>query len=247
MKNIWNPWHGCKKKSEGCENCYMYYLDRQRDRDGGDIYKVKGDFDLPMKRDRDGFYKIRSGSRIVVCATSDFFLEEADEWRGEAWEMMRQRNDVEFVLFTKRPERIRRCLPDGWRTGWKNITISVTCENQRRTDERMPILIDAPVVHKEVMCTPLLSEIQMGKYLDSGEIEHVSSGGENYEGARPTRYEWHLSLYRQCSERGIPFEFFDTGAKFIKDGRMYSIPYSLRREQALKSGLVYPPIMKSKK
>ena len=55
MKNIWNPWHGCKKKSEGCENCYMYYLDRQRDRDGGDIYKVKGDFDLPMKRDRDGF------------------------------------------------------------------------------------------------------------------------------------------------------------------------------------------------
>lgn len=41
MNDIWNPWHGCKKYSEGCENCYMYYLDSQRDKDGSKIYKVK--------------------------------------------------------------------------------------------------------------------------------------------------------------------------------------------------------------
>lgn len=29
MHDIWNPWHGCIKKSEGCRNCYMYFLDRQ--------------------------------------------------------------------------------------------------------------------------------------------------------------------------------------------------------------------------
>lgn len=28
MHDIWNPWHGCVKCSEGCENCYMYYLDK---------------------------------------------------------------------------------------------------------------------------------------------------------------------------------------------------------------------------
>lgn len=33
MNDIWNPWHGCKKYSEGCENCYMYYLDSQRDKE----------------------------------------------------------------------------------------------------------------------------------------------------------------------------------------------------------------------
>ena len=27
VHDIWNPWHGCKKCSEGCENCYMFYLD----------------------------------------------------------------------------------------------------------------------------------------------------------------------------------------------------------------------------
>ena len=25
MHDIWNPWHGCKKCSEGCQNCYMYF------------------------------------------------------------------------------------------------------------------------------------------------------------------------------------------------------------------------------
>ena len=38
MNDIWNPWHGCKKYSEGCEHCYMYYLDSQRDKDGSEIY-----------------------------------------------------------------------------------------------------------------------------------------------------------------------------------------------------------------
>ncbi len=28
MHGIWNPWHGCVKHSEGCANCYMFYLDR---------------------------------------------------------------------------------------------------------------------------------------------------------------------------------------------------------------------------
>lgn len=26
MHDIWNPWHGCIKKSEGCHHCYMYFL-----------------------------------------------------------------------------------------------------------------------------------------------------------------------------------------------------------------------------
>jgi protein gp37 len=30
MHDIWNPWHGCVKCSEGCQNCYMYYLDKLR-------------------------------------------------------------------------------------------------------------------------------------------------------------------------------------------------------------------------
>ena len=109
--DIWNPWHGCRKYSEGCENCYMYYLDSERDRDGSEIYKVKNNFNLPVKRDRKGNYKVKSGATLHVCLTSDFFLEEADGWRGDVWAMIKEREDVRFIILTKRAERIKDNLP----------------------------------------------------------------------------------------------------------------------------------------
>ena len=44
MHDIWNPWHGCRKCSEGCRNCYMYYLDSLRDKDGSEIHRTKAPF-----------------------------------------------------------------------------------------------------------------------------------------------------------------------------------------------------------
>lgn len=117
MHDIWNPWHGCVKCSEGCEHCYMYFLDRLRDHDGREIYKTKGGFDKPLQRNRQGQYKTRSGETVRVCMTSDFFLEEVDQWREDAWDIIRQRRDVVFFLLTKRPQRVRDCLPDDWGMG----------------------------------------------------------------------------------------------------------------------------------
>ena len=130
MHDIWNPWHGCKKCSEGCEHCYMYFLDKMRDQDGSRIYKTKTGFNYPLQKDKNGSYKIKSGEMIRVCMTSDFFLAEADEWRPEAWDMMRRRPDVIFYLLTKRPERIEKCLPPDWGEGYENVLLNVTCENQ---------------------------------------------------------------------------------------------------------------------
>ena len=50
MHDIWNPWHGCIKKSEDCVNCYMYFLDKMRDQDGSHIYRTKAGFNYPFKR-----------------------------------------------------------------------------------------------------------------------------------------------------------------------------------------------------
>ena len=126
MHDIWNPWHGCVKCSEGCQNCYMYFLDRMRGQNGADIYRTKNGFSYPLQRERSGGYKVRSGEMLRVCMTSDFFLEQADPWRAEAWEIMRQRSDVKFFLLTKRPQSVRACLPEGWGDGWENIIFNVT-------------------------------------------------------------------------------------------------------------------------
>ena len=133
--DIWNPWHGCRKCSEGCENCYMYFLDGLRDKDGSEIYRTKAGFRYPLSKDRNGRYKVQSGEMIRVCMTSDFFLEEADAWRDEAWSIMRQRPDVKFFLLTKRPQRVAQCLPMDWGDGWENVMFNVTfvfCGTGRR-------------------------------------------------------------------------------------------------------------------
>lgn len=238
MHHIWNPWHGCRKISEGCENCYMYFLDRQRGLDGAKIFRVKGNFDYPLHRDRHGAYKIRSGETLHVCMTSDFFLEEADEWRGEAWDIIRTRSDVKFVFITKRPERVMECLPKDWGEGWENVFFNVTAENQRRADERVPILLKLPFKHKGVNVAPFIGEVSLEKWLDSGQIEQVVCGGENYDGARPCNFDWVKGLRAECEQRGITFCFIETGTRFVKDGKTYTLPGKrIQTEMAYKSGM----------
>lgn len=240
MHSNWNPWHGCVKCSEGCQNCYVYYLDAMRGKSGANVYKTKTGFAYPLSKDRAGRPKIQSGEMISVCMTSDFFLEEADAWRGEAWDMMRTRSDVVFLLLTKRPQRIRQCLPSNWGDGWDNIFLNVTCENQRRADERIPLLLELPFKHKGLYCAPLLGPMSIASYLDDGQIEQVACGGENYGGARPCDYAWVRALREECVERDITFCFMETGTTFVKDGKTYRLrSKQLQNEQAFKSGMSY--------
>ena len=240
MHDIWNPWHGCIKKSEGCDNCYMYFLDRLRDQDGAQIYRTKAGFNYPLQKDRRGAYKVRSGEMLRVCMTSDFFLEQADPWRDEAWDIMRMRPDVIFFLLTKRPERVAQCLPADWGGGWEHIFFNVTCENQRRADERLPILMELPFRHKGVMCAPFIGPVSMRKYLETGQIERVLCDGENYSGARPLHFDWVKALRQECVDSDVTFVFCGTGRRFVKDGKLYHIEGNgLQSQQAYKSGMFY--------
>lgn len=227
---IWNPWHGCRKISAGCENCYVYRTDA---RYGGDAAKVRKnkDFSLPMRRGAGGHYKLPPGELTFCCMTSDFFLEEADAWRADLWAMIRQRDDVPFFIITKRIHRFYESLPDDWGTGYENVTIGCTAENQERADFRLPIFLSAPIRHKVIICEPLLGHIDLSPYL-TPEIEEVVAGGESGNTARECRFEWILSLREQCENAGVGFYFKQTGANFVKDHRRYKIPRKLQHAQA---------------
>ena len=81
---MWNPWHGCIKVSEGCQNCYMYEQDRSYGVDPANIHLNKVKFNLLTKKNRQKQYKVESGTLVMVSLSSDFFLPEADEWRDAA-------------------------------------------------------------------------------------------------------------------------------------------------------------------
>ncbi|MBO8416077.1 MAG: DUF5131 family protein [Proteobacteria bacterium] len=240
MHDIWNPWHGCRKASPGCRHCYMYYLDKKRGQDGSVIYKTQN-FDYPVQRGRDGSYKIKPGEKIRVCMTSDFFLEDADPWRPEAFHLMAARPDVIFYLLTKRAHRIKDCLPKDYAAGFPNLSFNVSVENQWAANERLPYLLDLPVSHKGVMCAPLLGPVNLRPWLAPGVLDEVICGGENYDGSRPCDFAWVQELAAQCAACNIKFTFIELGSIFIKDGKIYRIQDKrLQSYYAFKSGISHP-------
>lgn len=195
-----------------------------------------GAFNLPMKKKRDGTFKIPSGRIVFTCFTSDFLLKDADEWRPECWSMIRRRSDCRFYFFTKRIDRLAQCLPDDWGNGYSNVLIGCTVENQQVADYRLPIFRESPICHKSIIVSPMIGPVDISQYLDNT-IEEVCVGGESGVDARPCDYEWVLDLRRQCVAKNVPFRFHQTGAKLLKDGHLYRIRRCHQLSQAHKANI----------
>ena len=231
----WNPWHGCKKISPGCAHCYVYRRDSTFSKDSSEVKKTAS-FSLPLKRNRYGLYKLTGQETVYTCFTSDFFLPEADEWRKEAWAMIGVRRDLHFFIITKRIDRFYVSLPDGWGSGWPNVPVGCTVENQDRADYRLPVFLDLPIAEKHIICEPLLEAIDLSAYLNR-EIRQVLAGGESGSEARLCDYAWVCDIREQCRAAGLPFYFKQTGAKFKKDGKIYTVPRMHQISQARKAGI----------
>lgn len=235
----WNPWHGCTKVSPGCKYCYVYRQDAMYGTEiASSVARKTGAFNLPVKRKRDGRYKIAPGKLVLTCFTSDFLLADADSWRSEAWQMIHQRDDCYFYFFTKRIDRLAQCLPPDWGDGYPNVLIGCTVENQAMADYRLPIFRALPLRHRTVIVAPILEAIDLSAYLDAN-IEEVSVGGESGVDARPCHYEWITALREQCVAHEVPFRFHQTGAHFVKDGRLFYIRRPFQLSQAHKANLDY--------
>jgi protein gp37 len=203
---------------------------------GSEIARKTLAFDLPVKRKRDKSYKIPPGSLVFTCFTSDFLLEDADAWRLDCWAMIRKRRDCRFYFFTKRIHRFLECVPDDWGDGYDNVIVGCTVENQAMADKRLPIFAALPIQYKTIIVAPMIERIDLSKHLIPS-IQEVSCGGESGRDARPLNFDWVLSLREQCIQSGIPFRFHQTGAKLIKDGKLYYIRRCYQHEQAKKAGV----------
>ena len=235
MEVTWNPWHGCTKYSEGCRNCYVYRQDEMFGRDST-ICKKTNDFNLPIKKDRRGNYKIPSGSLIMTCFSSDFLLSDADSWRDECLEMMNLRSDCMFYFFTKRIERLNFSLPD-------NVIVGCTCENQKMADYRLPIFKKLNIKYKTIILAPMLEKMDISKYLGS-DIYEANVSGESgssqqirAQQIRALNYDWVLDIRNQCIKANVNFGFHQTGARFIKDGKEYFIERKYQLSQARKADI----------
>ena len=234
----WNPWHGCHKISPGCLNCYVYRIDGSHGKTDSFVVRKTDDFSLPMKKNRQGEYKLRPEDGVVfTCMTSDFFIEDADYWRQEAWDMIRKRPDLQFCIVTKRITQAESRLPADWGDGYDNVAFACTVENNETARLRLPVFKAFPAKHKLIFLAPLLEQVELGKYLDGSDwIEVVSVGGESGINARPCRWEWIENMYKVCLDRNVPFVLHQLGSLFVKDGKEYRLPNrKVQHEQAKKA------------
>lgn len=234
---MWNPWRGCHRYSEGCRFCYIHKGDAKRGTDTDTIVKTDG-FNAPIIRKKNGEYKMNSGT-VYLCFSTDFLLPEADGWRGECWHMIRERSDCRFLFLTKRIERFMDCVPADWGEGYDNVVVGCTVENQERADERLSILKTLPIRHKNIICQPMISAINLEAYLDG--VGLVVVGGESDRDARPLQFEWVLGVREQCIKKQVAFEFRQCGTHFIKDGKAYALQVRDLVAQARKANINFSP------
>lgn len=114
-----------------------------------------------------------------------------------------------------------------------NVWLGVSVEDQKRADERIPVLLDTPAAVRWLSCEPLLGPVDLEAWLpsdplvvddtcdlcgerhhgrcDAAGIDWVVAGGESGPGARPMHPDWARSLRDQCAAAGVPFLFKQWG------------------------------------
>ena len=174
---------------------------------------------------------------IYLCFASDFLLEDADQWRDECWDIIRERSDCTFLFLTKRIERFVQCIPEDWGDGSDHVVVCCTVENQENADRKLSVFQKLPIKHKQITAQPLLERINMEKYLAG--IEAVVVGGESDRNARVLDYDWVLDIREQCIRQNVSFQFRQCGTHFIKDGKEYTLQVKDLCSQARRAGIDY--------
>jgi len=175
--STYNPWRGCIKISAGCKNCYMFPNQEHYGFNPHEIVRTgKPVFTSPLRW--------LEPAKVFVCSWSDFFIEQADPWRAEVWEIIKRTPHLTYQILTKRPERILEHLPSDWGEGWPNVWMGVTIEDTANMG-RAAILADIPAKLRFISYEPALEYVDFAPIFKTGKFQWLVSGGETGKEARP--------------------------------------------------------------
>lgn len=191
-EKTWNPWMGCERVSAGCDHCYMFSEQTRYGHDPNVVRRSKTTFTAPLRW--------KEPARVFTCSWSDWFHADADQWRDEAWAIIKQTPHLTYQILTKRPARIARHLPSDWGSGYPNVWLGVSAETQEWYTRRASALLDVPARVHFVSAEPLL-----GPIIPTPRVDWVIAGGESGPGARPCEEAWLRRLRDDCAALGTAF------------------------------------------
>ncbi len=200
-----NFWWGCHKVSEECRFCYIAGIMRR-----GGYEPFKGpmrtkNWDNPSRWQQQA-ERAERRFRVFTCSMSDFFHPAADEWRAEAWQVIRSCNRLDWLILTKRPELIESRLPQDWHAGYQNVWLGVTA-GCRDSLGRVETLIKIPAAIRFISAEPLLERLNLQTYLTK--IDWVITGCERAKkgSRRLMELDWVRDIDTQCHVAGVPHYF----------------------------------------
>lgn len=243
----WNIARGCTKVDGDCKYCYMYRQSLNDTRYKADqVTKTKTVFNLPLKYDRTTSECWDGRPLIFTSSLTDFFHEDIDGFRNEAWDIIRKCPHLIFQILTKRPERILEHLPDDWGDGWDNVWLGTSVGSMAGI-ERIPYLLGVKCKVRFLSLEPLYERLDLiypEKIYPNGPgvccngrdcgcmglpvdppllygINWVIVGGEsgNDNGKykyRPCKTEWIEEIVLECQSMKIPVFVKQMGTHLAK-------------------------------
>jgi protein gp37 len=188
--HTFNPWIGCTKVSEGCENCYAERLmDKRLGRvewgpSGTRSRTSESYWQAPYRWDREA---AGSNERVkVFCASlSDVFEDrpELGPWRLDLWDLIEETANLTWMLLTKRPQNVLDFVPELWKHGYwpAHVWLGVSAGTQDEADTNIPVLLRTPAAVRFVSAEPLLGPIDFSYWLlscpECGERPKVDAEG----------------------------------------------------------------------
>jgi protein gp37 len=201
---VWNCVRGCSRVSEGCRNCYaeriaarfskpigspfheIAVVTRNGPRWTGKVELIESKLSEPLHW--------KKPQRVFVNSMSDLFHEALpDDAIDRVFAVMALCPHITFQILTKRPERMREWLsrinaeysiqtsmvPPVKIKCWPlpNVWLGVSVEDQATAEARIPLLLQTPAAIRFVSAEPLLSPVDLSKWLKSYDRSRTSFPG----------------------------------------------------------------------
>jgi len=242
--HTFNPWEGCQRVAPECDHCYAENRDQRFT--GGIHWGPKAprrrtsaqNWNKPRRwnAQAEAFRATHGRRQRVFCASlADVFDNAVDtSWREDLWALIRECDQLDWLLLTKRPQNIAKMLPPDWGDGWPHVWLGASAGTQKTASQNIPYLLAVPSALRFVSAEPLLGSIDFaavpkgkisknitichgaltgvdGLGRSGPRIDWVICGGESGPNARPMHPDWARDLRDQCTAAGVAFFFKQWG------------------------------------
>ena len=220
--STFNPWVGCTKvaRARGAPSaCDYCYAEKWAKRSGqvkwGNHLRrrtTEAYWQSPIAWNNNAkIFQSRHGrrQRIFCASLADVFDNQVDpNWRADLFNLIRECEELDWQILTKRPQNIRKMLPSDWGSGYPNVWLGTTTEDEDAYKQRASIILEVPAAIHFISYEPALGPLG-NLEINGRSPDWVIIGGESgvrSDLIRLTDPQWARDVIAECRVVGAaPF------------------------------------------